>query len=263
MKCPGCRSIDQTDTFFCNLCGRPLTDPEAEAGKKHRRAYLSILLFLPILVIGVIIGYYKFNLPNDVAAIVNNDEIRESELDLAADRMKRILNSDTAYVRREALNELITERLVLHAARKAGIFISREEIAAARAEALAASGLNHDASDKAVSSLYGSLPGFESEVERGLIMNRFIAMKIVPPGSDPVTARRIVNRWIKGAWDNASVRIALREELSGPGCDKGKKTCEHALEKSAPAKEAGKYAGASNREEVQKSILKELARKPL
>jgi len=227
MKCSDCKSINQAEATFCNLCGRPLTAPEAAAGKKQRRAYLSILLFVPVLILGVMIGYYKFNLPNDVAAVVNGDEIRESELDLAVDRMKGIGDSDPTYVRREALNDLITERLVLHAARKAGIFVSREEIAAARAEAQAASGLDDDAYNKAVSSLYGSLPDYESEVERSLIMTRFIAMKIVPPGSDPVTARRIVNRWIQGAWDDASVRIALREELSGPMCDKGKKTCEH------------------------------------
>ncbi len=240
MKCPGCKSLNEADAFFCNLCGSPLTDPASEAEKKQRRAYFTILLFVPILVLGVIVGYYKFNLPNDVAAIVNGDEIQESELDLAVDRMKGTRDPDPAYVRCEALNELITERIVLHAARKAGIIVSREEIDAAIAQARAASGLDDDAYIKAVSSQYGSLPGYESEVERSLIMTRFVAMKIVPPGSDPVTARRIVNRWIQGAWGNASVRIALREELSGPGCDKEKKTCEHALEKGAPAIQAGK-----------------------
>lgn len=235
MKCPGCKSIKQTEAFFCTVCGWPLTDPGAETEKKQHRAYFTILLFVPILVLSVIIGYYKFNLPHDVAAIVNGDEIRESELDLAVARMKGIDDSSPAYARREALNHLITERLVLHAAYEAGIFVSREEIAAARAEAQTASGLDDDAYNKVVSSLYGSLPGYESEVERSLIMTRFIATKIVPPGSDRVTARRIVNRWIQGAWDNASVRIALREELSGPGCDKGNKTCEHALEIGTPA----------------------------
>jgi hypothetical protein len=240
MKCPGCKSTNEAEALFCKLCGKLLIDPEEKAEKKQRRVYFTILLFVPTLAICVFIGYYKFYLPNDVAAIVNGDEIRESELDFAVGRMKGTGDSDDAYVRHEALNDLITERLVLHAARKAGITVSREEIAAAITRDQAASGLDDEAYSKTVSSMYGSLPGYESEVERNLIMTRFITMKIVPPGSDSVTARRIVNRWIQGAWDHASVRITLREELSGPECDRGVNTCDHALKKSAPAIAAGK-----------------------
>ncbi len=240
MKCPGCKSINQAEAFFCSLCGRLLTDLHPEAEKKQRRMYFTALLFVPILVLAALIGYYKFILPNGVAAVVNGVEIRESELDSAVERRKGLHDSDPVYARREVLYDLITERLVVQAARKAGIRVSREEVAATEAAAQAASGLDGDAYKEAVSSMRGGILGYESELERSLIMTRFIAQKIVPPRADPVTARRIVTSWLQGLLEKASVRIALQEELSGPECSKEKKTCEHVLEKSALAGEAGK-----------------------
>jgi hypothetical protein len=240
MKCPDCKTMYQAEAVFCTLCGRPLTDPQPDVRKKQRRVYFTTLLFVPILVFAAIIGHYKFSLPNGVAAVVNGDEIRESELDSAANRRKGSPDADPAYVRHETLNDLITERLVLQEARKAGIRVSREEITAADAASQATSGLDGDAYKEVVLSVYGSMPSYESELERSLMITRLITKKIVPPDSDPVTARRIVNRWLQGLWEKASVRIALQEELSGPECDKGKKTCEHALEQSAPATGAGK-----------------------
>jgi hypothetical protein len=239
MKCPGCKSINQAEAFFCALCGRPLTNLPSEAEKKQRGMYFTVLLFVPILVLVAIIGYYKFILPNGVAAVVNGDEICESELDSAVERRKGLHDSVPVYVRREALNDLITERLVVQAARKAGIRVSREEIAAAGAVAQAASGLDGDAYNESVSSLYGGIPGYEAELERSLIMTKFISEKIVPPRADPVTARRIVNCWLQELLEKASVRIALQEELSGPECGKEKKTREQALE------EKGVSAGGS------------------
>lgn len=218
MNCPECNTPYDADAQFCVECGRSLKDAQPEVISKGRRAYFIVLLFVPVIVIAAVIGYYKFFLPNGVAAVVNGEEIKLSELDTAVARMKGMREETSAGLRYQALNELISERLVLQEARKAGIHVSKEEVASAAAEAQSASGFDDAAFEQAMKTLYGNAHGFERALERRLIINRLIAERVVPPGADPKAASRAVNQWLQGLSAKATVRIALAEQLSGPGC---------------------------------------------
>ncbi len=220
MNCPECNTpYDDADAHFCAECGRPLKDAQPEAISKARRAYFTALLFVPVLVIAAVIGYYKFFLPDGVAAVVNGEEIKLSELDAAVARMKGMREVASTGLRYQALNELITERLVLQEARKAGIHVSKAEVVSAATEEQSASGFDDAAFEQAMKTLYGNARGFERALERRLIINRLIAERVVPPGADPKTAGRAVNQWLQGLSAKATVRIALAEQLSGPGCE--------------------------------------------
>jgi hypothetical protein len=242
MNCPACRTTNDKDALFCADCGTRLPDAPTSGMVKQRRVYFLAFLFVPIIVIAIAIGYYKFFLPDGVAAVVNNEEIKLSELDAAVNRMKGMRDADAAGLRYQALNELITEKLVLQEARTSGITVSRDEIVSAAAAAQAASGLDERAFNKEMQALYGSMAGFEKSLERRLIINRLIKEKIVPSGADPQTAGRAVNQWLRDLSSKAGVRIALAEQMpgagSGCGC-RGKQNNQIGQEQGRPKMNCG------------------------
>ncbi len=241
MNCPECRAPNDEDALFCTACGKSFDDAQPKAAAKQRRVYLIALLFVPVVIVAVAIGYYKFNLPGGVAAVVNGEEIEVSELDAAVARMKGSGDSPAAGLRHQALNELISELLVLQEARKAGIEVSKDALARAVADARAASGLDEAAFHQTVSARYGSMRGFENNLERRIMINRLIAERVVPPGTDPRTAGRMMNQWLQDLSTRATVRIALAEELAGPGCS----CCNNRSDSAGPKKRMpGSPAGA-------------------
>jgi hypothetical protein len=218
MQCNSCKTTNEPDSVFCSECGKPLADQTPGPEKKQRKSYLFVLLFVPVIVIAAAVGYYKFFLPDGVAAVVNGEEIRLSELNAAASRMQGGSDAASAGLRYQALNELIAERLALQEARKAGIEVSKDELAVAAAQAQAASGLDSGAFNKEMKSLHGSMRGFENTLERRILISRLIAERVVPPGADPGTAGRAADQWMRHLSEKAAVRIALAEQWSGGGC---------------------------------------------
>ncbi len=216
MNCPECKKTNDDDAIFCSQCGQLIEKRRPELVSKQRKAYLIALLFVPIIAIAAFIGNYKFNLPDGVAAVVNGEEIRRSELDAAVARLQGTNKDASAHLRYQVLNELISERLALQEARKAGIRITKEDLAAANASAREASGLDEAAFQQAMKTMYGN--GYEKALERRLIISRLISEKVAPRGADPRTASRAMDRWLKDLSGKADVRIALSEQLSGPGC---------------------------------------------
>ncbi len=234
MNCPECRALNDEDALFCTACGKSLGNTQSKSLSRQRRVYFITLLFIPVVIIAGAIGYYKFYLPSGIAAVVNGEEIKMSELDAAVARLRKSGGAANDSLRYRALDELISERLVLQEARKAGIAVSKEEIGKAAVEAQAASGLKEEAFKEAVSARYGSMSGFENELKRRITINRLITEKIVPPGTDPQAAGHVVNRWLQNLSARATVRIALAEQLTGPGCSCCSNRNEAGLKKGVP-----------------------------
>ncbi len=218
MTCPKCKKSNENDALFCTECGRPLGALQTDSVSKQRRAYFIVFLFVPVIVLAAAVGYHKFFLPNGVAAVVNGEEITLAELDSAVAHMEGTPARVSPGLRYRVLNELIAERLALQEARKAGVHISKRELDAAAVSARVASGLDEAAFRQSMISLYGSMPGFEKVLERRLTISRFLTERVIPQGSDSATASSVVNHWLQGLSGKAAVRIALREELAGPGC---------------------------------------------
>ncbi len=255
MNCPDCKASNDADALFCAACGRPLEDAQPKPVSNQRRAYFIALLFIPVVLIAVAIGYYKFYLPGGIAAVVNGEEITLSELSDAVARMQGGRDAAAPGLRYQALNELISERLVLQEARKAGIIVSREALASAAAEAQVASGLDAAAFNRAMIARYGNVRGFEIDLERRILINRLIAERVVPRGADPATAGRAVHQWLQGLSDKASVRIALAEQMTGPGCGCCNNRDEGAeLKRSMPGCTA-KGAGAAQTSEQKQTAV--------
>jgi SurA-like N-terminal domain len=218
VHCPDCKQTNDTDALFCTACGSPLEATPQQTVHIQRRAYFIALLFVPIIAIAVGIGYYKFFLPNGVAAVVNGEEIKLSELDAAVIRAQGRQEATSSQLRYQLLNQLITQRIMLQEARKAGISVSKEEIETAANEARASSGIDEATFNRQVVSQYGSLRAFKDALERRLLANKFLAVKVVPPGADQPTAQSAIKRWLDDIAGRAAVRIALAEQGAGPGC---------------------------------------------
>jgi hypothetical protein len=222
MNCPECKTNNEADAAFCGACGKPLARETVPAAARFRKTYQFMLMLLPVLAIVVGIGYYKYFLPEGIAAVVNDEEIKLTDLD-AAVRIEGKANIEAASdrVRYQVLNQMIAERIILQEARKAGIVVTKQELGTASEDARIASGLDKAAFEKEIVAQYGSLAAFESSASKRLIINKFFAEKVVPPGADPQTARIAMNQWFNGASGKAAVRIALVEQAGGAGCGGG------------------------------------------
>ena len=80
MNCGKCNTINDDDAVFCANCGCTL-NALAEAPRKTWKSYWYALLLVPVLLAAAGMGYYKFMLPNGIAAVVNGEEIAMAELD--------------------------------------------------------------------------------------------------------------------------------------------------------------------------------------
>ncbi len=218
MNCSTCDAANDADALFCSECGKPINDHSAASPAKGRRVYLFALLLIPVVILAGGIGYYKYFLPQGIAAVVNGEEIQLSELDGAVRREQGVSGATEPRFRYQVLNTLITERLVLQEARKAGMTVPQQEITAAVAEAQKSAGLNENAFEHEVAARYVNLRNFEDQLARRLLINKFITNQVIPPNAGPRTAGMALNRWMQEISGRASVRVTLAEQWSGAGC---------------------------------------------
>jgi predicted nucleic acid-binding Zn ribbon protein len=224
VHCPDCNTANDPDACYCSECGRTLSNDAKLPSTRTARTYFFALLLIPVVALAIGLGYYKFILPEGIAAVVNGEEIKRSELDDAVARTRArngeknfTGNQPAEYVRRlryEVLGWLITERLVLQEARKAGINASPGDVASAVSRARTSSGEDKNGLHALVMQ-FGSIPSFEEAVRCELIIKRLIAGHAVPQGGDAV------NTWLRDLSERASVRITLSEQWSGAGCGCG------------------------------------------
>jgi len=129
MECPGCNGLNDDDARFCVQCGNAMSIGPKMPMVRSRRVYLFALLLVPVVALVAAVGYYKYFLPDGVAAVVNGEEIRRSELNsvmsfaLAQQESaagRRFTENETAKLRYETLCRMIDDRLAQQKARNAG-----------------------------------------------------------------------------------------------------------------------------------------------
>lgn len=217
MNCGKCNTMNDNDAAFCVNCGGVLT----AAPRKGWRSYRYALLLLPVLLVAAGAGYYKFILPSGVAAVVNGEEIMLAELDnlVQPDRKGAEVSAETiGQMRYAALSELITERIVLQEARKAGVSVSDGDVQAAVQDMRAASGLDEKDFAARVTERYGSVSAFRKGLERHLIIKKFIDGTVLAGASGPAEANMRLNQWLQDSTAKAAVRVSLAEQLPASGC---------------------------------------------
>lgn len=228
MNCGKCNTINDGDAVFCANCGNALL--LAEGPRKTWRSYWFALLLVPVLLAVAGMGYYKFMLPNGVVAVVNGEEITMAELDTvirSARDGKDVSAEVLGPMRYSALSDLITERIAVQEAMKAGVRVSPEEMNDAIARIRSAAGLDEKSFEAQVNVLYGGRGNFRKGMERRLTIQKFIDEKITAGISDPTIAGFRVNQWLQGISSKAAVRVSLEEQMqrsSGCACCGGSGT---------------------------------------
>lgn len=249
MQCPDCSTVNDPDARYCSECGRAVSGDVKIPSAGTARTYFFALILIPVVALAGGLGYYKFILPEGVVAVVNGEEIKRSELDSAvaltqAKNGEENFKGDQSaqYARRlryEVLSGLITERLVLQEARKAGISASPEDAASAVSRAQMSSGMDKNNFHALVMQRFGGIPSFEEAVRRELIIKRIIARQVVPQGGDPKRAGDAMNAWLEELSARASVRIALSEQWAGAGCGCGDPKTQQAADRGCAMSTAG------------------------
>lgn len=247
MRCDGCGSEIEQGSAFCPECGKA-SSPQAPESAPRSRKLFAIATLAAALIAVAGIGYYKFYLPGGVAAFVNGERITLAELEAETGRIMaaqavpvKVADSPAAKaLRTEVLNRMIAERVALQEANKAGIEISSAEVAETVNGMRASSGLDEAGFAAAVTERYGSRTAFEKRLEQDLLIRKFLTAKVIPRGADAAAAGAAVNQWLQERTRNASVRIALAEQVSGAGCG----CCNNGPAKGAPG------AGSTSKEQA-------------
>lgn len=221
MNCAKCNAVNDGDAVFCANCGNAL-NALAEVPRKTWRSYWYAFLLIPALLAAAGMGYYKFILPNGIAAVVNGEDITMEELDsvIRSARDGRAVPKEAlGRMRSAALSEIITERIACQDARKAGISVTPGEMNSAIARMRSASGLDEKTFDAQVNAIYGGRGNFRQGMERRLLIQKYIDQHIAAGISDPTIAGFRVNQWLQGASSKATVRVSLEEQIqNSAGC---------------------------------------------
>ncbi len=232
MLCPACNRTNDADATFCAECGRPIANEPAAKPFRSRRIYLFALFLVPVLIGVAALGYYRFFLPDGVVAVVNGEEIKNSELEGALILLRKTGHAgsgpraasgeqggkERAQLRYEALAQLIQERLLLQEARKAGVQVSGDETAAALTAMRVSSGMNETGFRAYAVARYGSAGALEQMIANSLMINKLLSGKAAAGASGPSAARSAVSAWFEGVSRRAVVRVSIAEQWSGAGC---------------------------------------------
>ncbi len=232
MDCLRCTRPNDDDAAFCVQCGEPMDIQSQELISAPPKTYRYALALVPVVLLALGVGYYKFFLPHGVVAVVNGEDIPRSELEESVDRMLRrergqyarsnsaARHSEDAIkdLRYQVLTRLIRERLMLQEARTAGFTVSPSEVDAAFGRLQSSSVMSESTFLQSVATQYGSSRAFRRALKRDLLVNKYISAHIVRGLSDPVEMHAAVERWFRGVSERAQVRITLSEQWSGAGC---------------------------------------------
>ncbi len=220
MECGKCRGANDADAKYCVNCGSALDGSAGPAPENPVRTWWYLLLLVPVLAFAAGIGYYKFYLPRNVAAVVNGEEISRIDVDRAMSEITGGTNlpeDARSRMRYAVLSRMITDRIIWQEARREGITISQGEVSAAVERRRTSAGMDERTFEERVKERYGSMAAFRTSVEQQLAFNKFVDEKVTAGAADAATVSARLEQWLRHIRGKAVVRIALSEELPAGG----------------------------------------------
>jgi parvulin-like peptidyl-prolyl isomerase len=199
LECPHCGSPLGKGVALCGECGKEVSDREdqnetpREERQSGRKIYAVLAVFL-VVVGGVALLMFTGLLPNPLkggsttAAIVNGEKITTEEVDQKFELFKKMSGRSgkmdfsgpegekaLADLRRQVLETMIQEKILVTEAAKAKITVSPEEIA----ERIAAVKKGLNLSDKDFEAFLKnhamSMANFEKRIEKEFMISKLIA----------------------------------------------------------------------------------------
>jgi parvulin-like peptidyl-prolyl isomerase len=198
LECPHCGSPLGQGVALCGECGKEVSDREdrhetpREERQSGRKIYAILAVFL-VVVGGVALLMFTGLLPNPLkggstAAIVNGEKITTEEVDQKFELFKKMSGRSgkmdfsgpegkkaLADLRRQVLETMIQEKILVTEAAKAKITVSPQEIA----ERIAAVKKGLNLSDKDFEAFLKnhamSMANFEKRIEKEFLISKLIA----------------------------------------------------------------------------------------
>ena len=205
LECPHCGNPLGKGVAVCGECGKEVTDregqnqPPQEQRQSGRNIYAILTVFL-VVVGGVALLMFTGLLPNPLkggstAAIVNGEKISTEEVDQKLDLFKKMAERSGKMatsghegkkiledLRRQVLESMIQEKVLLTEAVKAKITVSPQEIA----ERIAAVKKGLNLSDKDFEAFLKnhamSMANFEKRIEKEFMISKLIAKETQEKG---------------------------------------------------------------------------------
>ncbi len=99
MKCPLCNELNDRDVEFCTHCGRPLGGELRISSAAPGRSYFAAFFLVPVFVVFIGIGYYRFFLPGGGDAAAQGARASSAQGRLTPEAEKSIADAGLAYWR--------------------------------------------------------------------------------------------------------------------------------------------------------------------
>lgn len=230
-KCPHCEAPLGNGVTVCGECGKELdagqelTDqapaPALEARPSGKKIYAILALFL-VVVGGAALLLFTGLVPNPlkggttVAAIVNGEKIYQGDVDQKLDVYKKIYGQSAktdftspegktalADMKRQVLNAMIQEKILVTEAAKENIVISPQEIKDRISAIKKAMNLSDKDFEEFLKGHAMSIANFEKRVEKEALITRLIAKGTQQQGLTK-------DAWVKTLNDRAKVEVLMK-----------------------------------------------------
>ena len=228
-KCPHCESPVGNGVTICGECGKELDagqelteqTPAPEARPSGKKIYAILVLFL-VVVGGAALLLFTGMVPNpfkggaSVAAIVNGEKIYQQDVDQKLDVYKKIYGQSAktdfttpegktalADMKRQVLNAMIQEKILVTEAAKENIAVSPQEIKEKISAIKKAMNLADKDFEEFLKGHAMSIANFEKRVEKEALITKLIAKGTQEQG----LTKEI---WVKTLNDRAKVEVLMK-----------------------------------------------------
>ena len=149
----------------------------------YRKAFILSVALIPLLLLAACSEQAAVKAPEEVIAKVDGRPVTRATLDRAlrvllhqgneeVEESEKLDVEEMRELKKSVLNELIEEEIVIEEARKQGITITPEELN--DTISVMRGNVDHDAFNKTIVPLYGSIENWSREIERKLLVARVI-----------------------------------------------------------------------------------------
>jgi parvulin-like peptidyl-prolyl isomerase len=230
-KCPHCESPVGNGVTICGECGKELdagqelseqtSAPEPEARPSGKKIYAILALFL-VVVGGAALLLFAGIVPNpfkggtSVAATVNGEKIYQQDVDQKLEVYKKIYGQSSktdftspegktalADMKKQVLNAMIQEKILVTEAAKENIAISPQEIKEKISSIKKAMNLSDKDFEEFLKGHAMSIANFEKRVEKEALITKLIAKGTQEKGLTK-------DAWVKTLNDRAKVEVFMK-----------------------------------------------------
>ena len=226
-QCPHCEAPLGNGVTVCGECGKELDagreqTPAPEAHEQSGRKIYAILAVFLVVVGGAALLLFAGLVPNPfksgtaVAAVVNGEKIYQADVDQKLDVYKKVYGQSAktdfsspegktalADMKRQVLNAMIQEKILVTEAAKEQIAVSPQEIKDKITAIKKAMNLSDKDFEEFLKGHAMSIANFEKRVEKEALITRLIAKGTQEKGLTK-------DVWIKSLNDRARVEIFMK-----------------------------------------------------